>query len=531
MTSNREQQKEELRAGLLAKYPGLQGNLAACVKASLAEKSFIEFVRQAWHVIVPNAPFVEGKHHKIICDHLEAVTRGEITRLTIAVPPRSSKTLVVSVLWAAWEWTQDGFAGKSYLCTSHSMDLIGETSVTCRALLDSEWYQARWGLKWNWLKDQNKINNYKNDVGGQRIAAVMSSLTGRGGSRIIIDDPTDTHSGVSKGKLESVIHAYTQALGARINDPGSTAIVIIMQRVHQMDLIGYIKANEDNWVHLNIPAEFVPKEKCVTKWGSDWRTKAGEPMWPEQWGRYPGGVAKFLKDWLSKLGAYGYACQMQQTPIPASGAIFNVDWLGYFPALPRNDIYFYFTSWDLAVKAKDSNDFTVGVVVAYNTRTRVYYIIDLIRRKIEFTEQCKLIAQTSYKYPQCKFHIVEDKQSGSAIIQHFSKNADKYNGRIIGFDPKTTEKEVRFRAVSPIIEAGGLKLLYDGTWVKDFKEEMEYIPLGSYDDQIDAVTQAMLWNENRDPLPEELPIIIDRPGSDGIAVSLWMDNPTLPPFR
>src|SRR5580698_2097973 len=123
------------------------------IERERAARSLREFVRQAWHVIEPSAPFVPGFHIDAIIDHLEAVTRGDIRNLLINIPPRHMKSLLVSVLWPAWEWIQH--PERRWLFSSYAATLSIRDSVKCRTLIESPWYQRFWGDRYALESDQN----------------------------------------------------------------------------------------------------------------------------------------------------------------------------------------------------------------------------------------------------------------------------------------------------------------------------------------------------------------------------------------
>src|SRR5207248_5263203 len=123
------------------------------IEREYAARSLSEFVSQAWHVVEPATPFVPGFHIDAIVDHLEAVTRGQIRNLLITVPPRHMKSLLVSVFWPAWEWIR--WPERRWLYSSYGAQLSIRDSVKCRRLVESPWYQARWGHRFALTSDQN----------------------------------------------------------------------------------------------------------------------------------------------------------------------------------------------------------------------------------------------------------------------------------------------------------------------------------------------------------------------------------------
>src|SRR6266849_2240648 len=163
-------------------------NARAKVDRELATRSLGEFVRQAWLIIEPLTPFVPGWHIDAICDHLEAITRGELRNLLINVPPRHMKSLLVSVLWPAWEWI--AHPERRWLYSSYASSLSIRDSVKCRRLIDSPWYRRLWGDRFRLTTDQNTKTRFDNDRSGYRIAtSVGGAATGEGGDRLVCDDP------------------------------------------------------------------------------------------------------------------------------------------------------------------------------------------------------------------------------------------------------------------------------------------------------------------------------------------------------
>lgn len=158
----------------------------AKVERELATRSLAEFVRQAWHVIEPATILVWGFHIEAICEHLEAVSRGEIRNLLINIPPRHMKSLLVSVFWPAWEWTR--WPERRFLCSSYSASLSIRDSVKCRRLIESPWYRERWGHRFTLSGDQNLKSRFDNNRSGYRLStSVGGAVTGEGGDRILCD--------------------------------------------------------------------------------------------------------------------------------------------------------------------------------------------------------------------------------------------------------------------------------------------------------------------------------------------------------
>jgi hypothetical protein len=156
------------------------------VKLILAEKYLAHFIKQAWDVVEPKTQLRWGWHIDCICEHLEAITSGDIQKLLINVPPRNCKSMTVCVFWPAWEWGPQGKPETRWLFSSYAEQLSKRDSLKCRRLITSKWYQERWGDRFYITTDQNEKMRYENNKTGYRVATSVGGMgTGEGGSRIV----------------------------------------------------------------------------------------------------------------------------------------------------------------------------------------------------------------------------------------------------------------------------------------------------------------------------------------------------------
>jgi hypothetical protein len=157
------------------------------LRAERARRSLKAFIESAWP-LVESAPFVPGWHIDAIAEHLEAVTRSQIRNLLITIPPRHTKSTIVSVMWPSWEWIDA--PERRWLFASYAESLAIRDNVRSRRLIQSPWYQNNWGDRFQFAGDQNEKRKMETDHGGHRIAVgTGGSATGEGGDRLIIDDP------------------------------------------------------------------------------------------------------------------------------------------------------------------------------------------------------------------------------------------------------------------------------------------------------------------------------------------------------
>ena len=233
------------------------------IEAEEMRRSFREFVKGAWPVVEPGKVFKSGFHIDAICDHLTYVSLGDIDDLVINIPPRHSKSTIVAVMWPAWEWTWK--PSTQWLFATYALALTLRDSVKCRRLIQSPWYQERFGNAFSLSSDLNQKGRFDNDHMGYRLAtAVAGTATGEGGDRIVVDDAHNMKEINSDTIRGGVIDWWRDVMSTRGNDPKNLGRVIIAQRGHHQDLPGHVLST-GGWVHLNLPGYFVPKTRCVTK--------------------------------------------------------------------------------------------------------------------------------------------------------------------------------------------------------------------------------------------------------------------------
>src|ERR1017187_10876144 len=198
------------------------------IDSEMAARSLRQFVQQAWVVVETSTQFVPGWHIDANIEHLEAVTRGQIRNLLINVPPRHMKSLLVSVLWPAWEWIR--WPERRWLFSSYAATLSIRDSVKCRRLLESPWYKTRWGHVFMLTGDQNAKMRFDNNRSGYRLStSVGGAVTGEGGDRIVCDDPHNVADVTSDAIRKSALDWWDIAVSTRVNDPKTSAMVIVMR--------------------------------------------------------------------------------------------------------------------------------------------------------------------------------------------------------------------------------------------------------------------------------------------------------------
>jgi len=250
------------------------------IEREACKRSLATFVRQAWPHIIPDR-LQWNWHIDAICEHLEAVARGEITRLLVNVPPGTSKSTIIGAMYPAWLWGPGGQPWHRYIGASHEQGLAVRDNRLMRELVTSEWYQSLWPTKLQ--GDQNEKLYFENEHRGFRQACAVASMTGRRGHTVAWDDPLSPEKAHSDLSRETAIRVLRETVPTRLNDPATSAIVIVMQRLHENDPAGYILANDLGYEHLLIPMEFEPDRRVVTSIGwTDPRKEDGELLDPKR---------------------------------------------------------------------------------------------------------------------------------------------------------------------------------------------------------------------------------------------------------
>jgi len=454
----------------------LDGIDHAALRKAIAEKSLYEFCKQAWHVVEPTTPFVPSWHIEAICEHLEAVSRGKIKRLLINMPPRHMKSLIIAVFWPCWEWTWN--PSVRWLFSSYAEKLSVRDSLKCRRILLSDWYQSNWGDVVKLTGDQNMKGRFENSSTGYRVAtSVGAAVTGEGGDRVVVDDPHNVKYAHSKTVREGVLTWWDEGMSTRLNNPENGALVIVMQRLHELDLSGHV-LEKGNYDHLCFPAEFEAKnKKAPTAIGwEDPRTEDGELLCPERFTKE--GLENFKRD----LGPTAYAGQFQQRPAPAEGSIIKREWLNDYRASPIYSMTVQ--SWDTAFKKKATSDWSCGQHWGMNANG--YFLEDLIRDKMEYPELKRAIINFYNKYKP-NVVLIEDAASGQSVGQELKSTT---RIPIILIKP-TDSKIVRTQLMTPTFEAGKVYVKDGQEWNHDFVEECLTFPNASHDDQVDPMIMAL----------------------------------------
>lgn len=442
----------------------------------LADRSLSQFVKMAWHILEPANPYVHGWHIDAVCEHLEAITSGDIKRLLINVPPGTMKSLMVNVIWPCWEWGPKGMASMRYVAASHAQDLSIRDNRKMRQLIESPWYQERWPTPF--VSDQNSKIKFENQQTGFRQACAIASMTGVRGDRVILDDPHTVEAALSDAHRETALRVFTETIPTRLNSPKDSAIIVVMQRLHEEDVSGHIIGNDLGYEHLMLPMEFEPERKCYTSIGfEDPRKEEGELLFP---GRFPREVVERDKKAMGSLATAG---QFQQRPAPRSGGFFdweNLEVVNTVPELGRKVRY-----WDKA-GTQDGGCFTAGVLIGISMDEKEFYVLDTVRGQWNAPKRERIIKATAEADGK-GVDVYVEQEPGSGGKESAQSTVANLMGYTCRADCPSGDKATRAEPYSVQVEAGNVKLLY-GAWNRAFIDEHKTFPRGKYKDQIDAAS-------------------------------------------
>lgn len=443
-------------------------------------KSFVEFIRSAWHVLEPSNPYVHGFHVDAIACHLEAVTRGEILRLLINIPPSMAKSLIVSVLWPAWEWGPAGLPTMRYLSTSYHHGYVARDSRKMRDLVMSEWYQQRWPVE---LVREGEVS-FENTKKGFREGVPFSRLTAGKGHRVIIDDPHSTEGAESEADRITAIRIFRESLQSRLIEPLTSAIVIIMQRLNVSDISAQALAVKiEPYVHVMLPMRFEIERACVTRIGfKDPRTKEGELLFPE---RFP---LKVVDRDEAIMGSFAVAGQHQQRPTQREGGMFKRHWFTTVKAVPAATRWIRY--WDLAASKEQVGSeaaYTVGLKLGRMPNGR-FIVADVARLRAEGQGVRRLIKETARADgPHVEIGLPQDPgAAGKMVAQDMILMLAGY---IVSATRESGDKIQRAEPVAAQAEAGNIDLL-EGDWNSVFLDEICDFPGSKFKDQADAFSGA-----------------------------------------
>lgn len=469
------------------------------------EKSHVDFTRKYFKHRT-DGKFIVAPHHKIIAKTLQRVVDGEITRLIINIPPRFTKTEMAVIAWIARCMAVEPRCKFVHLSYSKALALSNSSAV--KEIIGLPEYQELWPLAFK--ADANAKERWNTDKhGGVYATSTTGQVTGFGAGlmeegfygALVIDDPVKPDDVRSQLKRTTINERYNNTIASR-KALKTTPIIVIMQRVHDNDLSGYLLrgGSAEKWHHLELPALINNNRSYPRDWTHGVPIEHGlpdGPLWPYKHD------AEDIET-LKQAHSFTYAAQYDQRPKKVQGKVFDESWWKYYDpeAMPTFDYVGIYA--DTAQKVNNWNDFSV--LQAWGYKNGEIYLIDQIRDRWEaptLKNKTRQFVDKFYNpsatYSKLRHLKIEDKVSGTGLIQELS-TGNQHTGElplpipVLPLTPGDRDKLSRAMDAAPFIQAGRVHLPNRSKWLIDYVEEFNHFSADDshdFDDQVDPTLYAI----------------------------------------
>lgn len=473
------------------------------------------FFRAAWEIVEPKTILCWSWHYEYLAEWLTLIASGEFKRrfpsklgLIINVPPRTAKSTLVRVCFPIWTWLKH--SERRFLCASYSGSLSEDHNRKARDLVRSQWFQERFGSRFQIAADRDRVSDFGNDKTGYIIAtSIEGSGTGFGADICIGDDLISADGAHSKAVRKSTNGWLDDTWRRRLNDYRTGVFVHISQRLAEDDPTGHLLGEDDianrykaeEWIHLKIKRQ--AEEDETYTFPISGKVIEREKSDVLQADRCPPHVLKSLQSHSRE-----WSGQEQQEPAPSTGLVFDPNWWRYYvrgETLPSFDIVVL--SVDCSFKGREDNDYVAihkwGIVGARRTwLTRRTEHLGYVGTKHAIKEELRAqeVDYIAGVVPRATILLIEDKANGPAIVDDLSTDPEIAGAvAIIAVNPEGG-KDSRAYAMSTDVEAGNVYLPEDAPWIGVVKSMFKnWNGEGSipHDDDIDAASQLVNWSRNR----------------------------------
>ena len=446
------------------------------LRATLA-LDFMAFTEFAFGVVRPNTLFKPNWHLEALAHKLSQVAAGEGRRLIVTIPPRNLKSLFASVALPAWFLGHN--PSERVVTVSYSDQLARTHANDFRRLVNDPFYQATFPAMRLARDTEREIVTTMR--GKRYTTSIEGTLTGLGGNLVIIDDPLKQEDAHSEAVRRRTIEWYRSTLLSRPDDKKIARILLVMQRVHQDDLAGYLE-EQGGFEILNLPAIATRTETYELGAGRSYVRQQGELLHPAH---EPESVLRELK---REMGPIAFSAQYQQSPIPPGGTIIKRKWFVFYDAVPTYDRGDHvIMSWDIAFSEQEKGDYSACVVLL--RRKEKFFVLEVIRERLRFDDLRRKILEVKRRYGDATL-LIEEAPISKGLIQSLEESSIN----VTKYAPET-DKLARLIAQSDLFAGGSVRLPKRAPWLEDFTAELLAFP-GRHDDQVDALTQGLAWGRS-----------------------------------
>lgn len=467
---------------------------ASRLRKQICDESFYAFVQEFWAEVVSEKP-VWNWHIKYLCDEFQADAervlggKPKLYDTIVNISPGSTKSTILSIMAPAWLLAKN--PAIRTICASHTGSLTFELGRKCRLVLDSDKFRATFPDVVP-ASDQWTKSKMATTAGGGRLACTVGGMspTGFHAHFILVDDPLDPEKARRmSGKELATANAFmSETIPSRKVDKEITPTWLIMQRLHQSDCTGYLlERKPDEIRHICLPAEKSPRIKPLEV-RRHYRDGLMDPVRLSR---------QVCAEQRQDLGAYGYAGQYDQHPVPRGGGMFKTDRIEITqaPRLRSKNWVCLVRGWDKA-GTKAGGAYTAGVLMGRWRPAKgnsdgsddVWWILHVARGQWDSGERETNIVQVA-KADSKKVIVAIEQEPGSGGKESAQNSAKRLAGHRVRIIPATGSKEDRADSWSSLVNVHAFKMA-PGEWNTDFLEELKYFPHGTYKDQVDAGSVA-----------------------------------------
>jgi predicted phage terminase large subunit-like protein len=454
------------------------------LKREIFKKSYYEFFKWSFNILEPQTRFEDTFHIKYLCDLLQSEIERIIRReakgkdIIINIPPRTSKSKIVSQSLLAWVWIVAPHL--KMIAVSFDEKLTISNAKYCKDIIKNAEYQELFGDIFQIRRDIDSAERFANDKGGERISVTTgSNITGFGAEIIISDDPQNPKTSESEVERENTKKYYIESLYNRLTPLNLGIRIVVQQRLHFEDLSGFLlEKDPEGYNHICLPAE-VSKDVSPKELINHYKDGLLDPVRLS--------ITELNK--LKKQGSRYYAGQYLQIPTPDEGGIIKKIWFDEVnPATLQRDVinepvHFFI---DSAYTAKSENDPTA--ILACFKKENLLYVLDCQERWLEFPNLIKFIVEytAKYQYSGNSKIFIEPKASGLSIVQELRS---KTSLNVIEAEMPDKDKITRAHSITATLESKRVKLV-SGSYIESFINHLIAFPNGKHDDMLDTLVMA-----------------------------------------